>query len=215
MNRIKRWTTSIVSSFDSVINKVENHESVVNSSIRELHEVAARAKVKLGRLKSEVASMKNKAVELETAKERWNERAIALRDSDKPKALECLRRRKRVEAELHRLNAEIPQHESLVSSIDHDVSKLETRIAELRRKKLAFSSRASRAKAVELTSGNDSVLSEEVDDIFERWEIKLTESEIGNSIHTDSLESEFLREEELSDLEHELDLLADLETKNK
>ncbi|MDQ8203952.1 PspA/IM30 family protein [Pelagicoccus sp. SDUM812003] len=213
MKRIKRWTASIVSGFDSVINQVENHESVVNGSLRELHEHAARAKVKLGRLKGELASMKSKSTELEQAREKWTQRALSLRDADKKKALECLRRRRRVETEIERISQELPRHEALVANIENDVSKLEARIDDIRRKKLSFSSRASRAKAMEVIRDHDLDHSNCVDDVFERWEIKLTESEIGANlgVGSDSLEDEFLKEEEEAELERQLEALDDTE----
>lgn len=208
MNRIKRWTTSIVSSFENVINQVENHESVVASSIRELQEAAARAKVKLARLQREVASMRSRETELLRSSAAWAERALQFRDSDKPKAIECLRRRKRAEADLALLRLDIPQHADLAERIEADVSKIQARIDELRRKKVAFSSRASRAKAAELASISQIENGAELEDIFERWEIKLAESEIVAHVANDPLEDSFLRAEDAAALELELEQLS-------
>lgn len=212
MKTFKRWTTCIASGFESVINQVENHESVVTNSIRDLQEAAARAKVKVNRLKRDLANMRSKSAELELNRDLWNQRALKLRDSDKPKALECLRRRKRVEAELERLQAEIPQHATLADQIEADVSKLEGRIEELKRKKRAFSSRSCRAKALEISGSIDDLNGSDLEDTFERWEIKLAESEICAHVATDSLETQLQREEETAELEAELDALSDKTT---
>lgn len=43
MNVFKRWTTSIASSFDYVINQVENHDALVTAAIREMQSSGAKA----------------------------------------------------------------------------------------------------------------------------------------------------------------------------
>ncbi|MEM9158629.1 MAG: PspA/IM30 family protein [Verrucomicrobiota bacterium] len=208
MKKIKRWTASIVTSFDNVIKQVENHEAVVTSSIKELQEAAARAKVKLGRLKRDLDHMESKVSQLKSDSSLWQDRAVKLKDSDKAKAIECLRRRKRIDEEIKRLETEIPKHSSLMSRFESDVSKLETRIEELKRKKRTFSCRESRAKALSVAHSDPLEADEDLEDIFERWEIKLTEAEIGSSLPADTLEDEFLKKEEEEALEAELDSLS-------
>ncbi len=207
MKKLKYWTASIVSGFDSVISKVENHESVVTSSIQELQTAAAHAKVKLGRLKQEIQRMESKRDQLQQSRERWNERAVALRETDKSKAIECLRRRKNVESEIAHLENEIPNHTSLANNIEADVRKLQTKIDDLKLRKRAFSTRASRAQAMKICGNYSAEAGEELEDTFERWEMKLAETEISSQVSSDSLEDEFLREEEYADLEQELELL--------
>ncbi|MBD5778146.1 PspA/IM30 family protein [Pelagicoccus sp. NFK12] len=207
MRKLKIWTASIVSGFDSVISKVENHESLVASSIQELQTAAAHATVKLGRLKQEIRRMKDKRCQLEQSRERWKERALALRESDKAKAIECLRRGKSVESEIAQLEKEIPSHNQLADSIEADLRKLQNKIDELKLRKRAFSTRASRAKAMKICQDYSATSGEQLEDTFERWELKLAESEIASSACTDSLEDEFLREEEFAALEEELEQL--------
>ncbi len=207
MKKLKFWTASIVSGFDSVISKVENHESVVESSIHELQTAAAHAKVKLNRLRQEIQRMNNKLGELKQSRERWNERAISLKDTDKNKAIECLRRRKNVESEIAHLENEIPTHRNLADNIEADVRKLQTKIDDLKLRKRSFSTRASRAQAMKICGKNTGISGEEIEDTFERWELKLAETEISSSVGCDSLEDEFSREEEFAELEQELALL--------
>ena len=207
MKKLKHWTACIVSGFDSVISQVENHESVVSSSIRELQEAAVRARVNVNRLKRDIEGMRSRQSELARASERWTERAQKLRDSDQSKALECLRRRKQVEAEIERLSQDIPRHAALAQQIESDVSKIEGRIEELKLKKRAFSSRASRAKAFELSDRTDAGSADNLEDVFDRWEIKLARSEIGARVGCDTLEDEFTRAEEDAALQAELDSL--------
>lgn len=207
MRKLKFWTASIASGFDSVISKVENHESVVTSSIQELQTAAAHAKVKVNRLKQEIQKMRNKLSELQQSRERWNERALSLRDTDKKKAIECLRRRKNVEAEIAHLENEIPTHTTLADNIEADVRKLQTKIDDLKLRKRSFSTRASRAQAMKVCGDQSGISGEDLEDTFERWELKLAETEISSHVTSDSLADEFDKEEEFADLEQELALL--------
>lgn len=205
MKKLKLWTASIVSGFDTVISKVENHESVVTSSIQELQEAAAHSKVKLNRLKQEIQRMRSKLTELKQNRERWNERALSLRETDKNKAVECLRHRKRVEAEISHLENEIPTHANLANTIESDLRKLQNKIDDLKLRKRAFSTRASRAQAMKICGNTEGISGEQLEDTFERWEMKLAETEISSDISIDTLEDEFIREEERSALLLELE----------
>lgn len=207
MKKLKYWTASIVSGFDSVISKVENHESVVANSIQELQTAAAHAKVKLGRLQQDIKRMQSKLLDLKQSRERWNERALSLRDSDKSKAIECLRRRKSVESEIAHLENELPSHTTLADTIEADVRKLQSKIDDLKLRKRAFSTRASRAQAMKVCGQTTGIAGDDLEDTFERWELKLAETEISSHVSTDSLEDEFAREEEFAELEEELALL--------
>lgn len=208
MRKLKIWTASIASGFDSVISKVENHESVVECSIQELQKAAAHAKVKLAHLRRELDRMRLKLQQLEQKKERWSERALSLRDSDKPKALECLRRMKRCQAEIEQLQQEIPRHSQTADSIGADVRKLESRIDELRLRKRAFSTRECRAKALKISEQTVGLEGDHLEDTFERWELKLAESEFGTSASLDSFEDAFERDDETASLEAELESLT-------
>lgn len=216
MKKIKRWSTCLISGFDSVISKVENHEAVVDNSIRDLQKAAAAAMVKLNRLRGEISSMRSKVAALKANNERWSHRALQLRDSDKEKAIECLRRRKRGEADIARLESDIPEHEAIANQIAADLSRFETRISELKLKKRSFSSRASRAKALQICEAtNSEAESEDLNDVFDRWEMKLATAEIGSNYHSDSLEEEFLRDEENDALAAELESLSSDENTTK
>ena len=214
MRKLKTWTACIVSGFDSVISKVENHESVVSSSIQELQTAATHARVKLNRLRQEIKRMEAKHAQLEQSRSRWNERAVGLRATDKPKAIECLRRRKAVESELAHLENELPNHTSVASSIEADLRKLDTQIEDLKLRKRAFSTRASRAQAMKISGSYSAQAGESLEDTFERWEMKLAETEICSHPTSDSLEDAFLKEEELLELEAELAELEDTEPSN-
>lgn len=207
MKQFKRWTVGIASRFDSVISQVENHEAIIASSIREAQGHAARARVKLARVERDGAGMRRRIKELEQARNTWTERALKSNDTNREQAIECLRRSKQAEAECACLQSECSSHEQTAQQLRRDIRTIDERIAELKRKKNAFAAREYRAKALACANPDREALLDGLEDIFERWEIRVTEHEIHGEVTSDSFEQQFASEEETASLEAELDEL--------
>lgn len=204
MRMIKRWTTSVVSSFDSLMSQVENHEAVVNAAIRETQEAGAKAKVQLTRVRRDGGAMRKRLSELQEMERIWTDRAIRIEAEDKEKALECVRRRKQLKREIASLEEQIVEHTKLERQLGDDLKMIDERIRDLKRKKHAFAAREYRAKALNNNQQENLGIIEELDDIFERWETKLAECEVYASTSTDEFEEEFVSQEERKELEIEL-----------
>lgn len=205
---LHRWKASIVSGFDHVVSRVENHEAIVVAAIREARESAAGARVKLNRLKRDGERMRERLADLRTAEEAWTARCLKIRSADEDKAIECLRRRKGIQNEIRHLESELTRHQELDHRLTNDLAIIEERIRELTRRKNALSAREFRARALEIADAGlaDSVT--DLEDIFDRWEIKLAETEpIAGVSPLDLLESEFVAEEERELFRVELDAL--------
>lgn len=210
VNMLHRWKTSIISGFEHVVSRVENHEAIVAAALREARESAAGARVKLNRLKRDGVRMQDRLVELRSAEEAWTGRCLKSRSFDENKALECLRRRKGIQLEIRQLENELARHQELDVRLTRDLAMIEERVRELTCRKNAFSARAFRARALELTSPGLSHSISDVEDVFDRWEIRLAETEpLAGALPLDSLESEFVAEEEKAALRAELDALQE------
>ena len=215
MNIFKRWGTTLVSNFDTVMSKVENHEAIAESTIRSMQRAAAKARVKLARLRSDGESVRSRITALEAEEEKWRERAVAVHESDRERALECVRRRNRAAAERTHLEAEVSKHQNLERSLASELEQVEARIAELKRRMNRMSARELRARAssaVDL-SEQDSLL--EVNDIFTRWEEKLALTETLTGVTMDEFSAAFEREEQAGHLEAELDDLIASESSDR
>lgn len=203
MNFIRRWTTSISSSFEWVINQVENHDAVVSATIRDMQVAGSKAKAQLFRVQKDGERMRKRTTELKELQTVWAERALRVGEKDKDKAIECLRRRKGTERELKHLEEQLREHARLESQLITDLKLIEERISELKRKKNAFNARQYRAEALKASQLSELGLVGEIDEIFERWETKIGEYE-NFEFGTDPLEDEFVSEEEKRGLEAEL-----------
>ncbi len=78
MSLIRRITTSITSSVDRAVSKVENHDAIIDAALRETRQAAARSRVRLERVRRDGDGLRNRHRELQTAIGRWTERARSI-----------------------------------------------------------------------------------------------------------------------------------------
>ena len=209
MSLIRRISTSITSSVDRAVSKVENHDAIINAALRDTQQAAARSRVRLERVRKDGHALKTRHANLQLAASRWTDRARKIGASNEPKALECLRRRKDCEAQIESLQMSIEKHEELESRIAEQVKKIEARIGEVAQQRNMMRSRQSVAEAMRTINNIEGVSYGEIEDTFDRWEINLGEAELitGAMANTDPLDSEFLAEEDMAELRAELDEL--------
>jgi phage shock protein A len=207
MSLIRRISTSITSSVDRAVSKVENHDAIVNAALRETQQAAARSRVRLERVRKDGHSLKARHSNLKQAVGRWTERAMIVAAQDESKALECLRRRKDCEQQMQNLEESIAKHDELEARVSEQVKKIEARIGEVAQQRNMMRSRQSVAEAMRTINNIEGVSYGEIEDTFDRWEINLGETEIlmGAATNSDPLESAFLAEEDTAELRAELE----------
>ena len=209
MSLIRRISTTITSSVDRAVSKVENHDAIINAALRDTQQAAAKSRVRLERVRKDGNSLKQRYKDLELAVQRWTERARAVAAEDEAKALECLRRRRDCEAQLESLRDSIEKHDELESRIVAQVKKIEARIGEVAQQRNMMRSRQSVAEAMRTINNIEGVSYGEIEDTFDRWEINLGEVEIlmGAVSTSDPLDTAFLAEEDTAELRAELESL--------
>jgi len=209
MSLIRRISTSITSSVDRAVSKVENHDAIINAALRDTQQAAARSRVRLERVRKDGHSLKTRHANLLLAISRWTERAKSIGAADEAKALECLRRRKDCEMQLQNLELSIEKHEELESRIAEQVKKIDVRIGEVAQQRNMMRSRQSVAEAMRTINNIEGVSYGEIEDTFDRWEINLGETEIlmGANSPSDPLDTAFLAEEDMAELRAELSVL--------
>lgn len=213
MSLIRRITTSISTSVDRAVSKVENHDAIIDAALRETRQAAARSRVRLERVRKDGDGLRNRHRELQLATSRWTERALKIGKTDEPKALECLRRRKDCEKQLLALDDSIARHDELEARIADQVKKIESRIGEVSQQRNMMRSRQSIAEAMRTINNIEGISYGEIEDTFDRWEINLGETEIMLGAHSpvDPLDTAFLAEEDAAELRQELHALLHTE----
>jgi phage shock protein A len=206
MSLIRRISTSITSSVDRAVSKVENHDAIIDAALRDTQQAAARSRVRLERVRKDGRNLKSRHADLQLAVSRWTERAKSIAADDESKALECLRRRKDCEAQMLSLQESIEKHDELEARIAEQVKKIEARIGEVSKQRNMMRSRQSVAEAMRTINSVEGISYGEIEDTFDRWEISLGETEIctGASTPTDPLDFAFLADEDTAELRAEL-----------
>ena len=214
MGTLRRWTSTLVASFEGVIQNIENHEAMVASAIREAEETGARAKSQLQRVKRDGQPMRKRILEYREQADLWKDRAKRHAPIDEVKALECLRRAKRYEQQLSELEKQERDHARLEKDLARDLGVVEERLIALRQQRNLMRTRQSRAEALQLIQQVDSTAVTEIDDIFARWEAQVAacEARAGGIRIEDELSSELSTEEEARELRAQLEALK-VETK--
>lgn len=110
MNIFKRVFTSVSASMDDVVNKVENHDAIVESMIKQSRQAAANTRVRLARVQSDGKLLDSQLVKLQQQSKAWQSRAIESAATDENKALHCLKRKKQIDLDLERLDNTITEH---------------------------------------------------------------------------------------------------------
>jgi phage shock protein A len=153
--------------------------------------------------------LKTKIAQLHVEEKQWTSRARDLAQSDESRALECMRRRKLCQQQITQLEKACAQHEAFEQRLSQDISSAERKLGEMNQQRNLMRTRQSAAEALNSISNMDESVAIEVADAFERWEIKVTESEmeVGTVDTGDLLEREFLEEEEKQSLQAELQQL--------
>ncbi len=209
MSLIRRISTSITSSVDRAVSKVENHDAIINSALRDTRQAAARSRVRLARVQKDGAALKSRYSELQRSVSLWTDRARSVAADDETKALDCLRRKRDCELQLGNLKDSIEKHEELEARISEQVKKIESRIHEVAQQRNMMRSRQSVAEAMRTINNIEGVSYGEVEDTFDRWEINLGEAEIlmGAATSTDPLDAAFTADEDTAELRAELEVL--------
>jgi phage shock protein A len=177
MNSLRRLTASIFSSFEGVIGQLENHEALVTTAIREAEHAAGRARAQLGRVQKDGVAMRKRVEELREQASVWEERAKRIAAQDQSKALECVRRRQRYLAEASKTEEQAIGHVKLERQLSADLGVVQEKLNALRQQRNIMRTRESRAEALRVVNTVESSTIGEIDDIFDRWEARISACE--------------------------------------
>lgn len=219
MNFIKKIWLTVGASADNFAGKIENQEAIADGIIREMEEALVTVRSELLKTRSEAGRLEKNLAQQKKEKERWTERAKRTADSDREKALQCVRFIKATEKRITDMELELREIRTVEKELLANLSEGEQRLSELRRKKRILVSRQSRAESSNLVRNANGNIFGEADDLFNRWEAKVGRTEgirDQSSTEEDLVALEFSTEEEKEELSDMLDqLLTETETSNK
>ncbi|MBX2823356.1 MAG: PspA/IM30 family protein [Gammaproteobacteria bacterium] len=212
MSLFTRLSATLVAGVDRTVSRIENHDAIVEASLREGRRAQAQARIRLRQVQRDGEKLKEREQTLETQIELWNERARATHDDDRARALECIRRRKLASTELDRVRELLKQHRKLDTDVRASLDHMGQRLQEMTQQRNQLRTRESAAQAQKVLTRIESSRDGTVDDTFERWEVSISENEIVNEFDPvgsdlDDFDAEFVAAEDRVELELELDQL--------
>jgi phage shock protein A len=154
-------------------------------------------------------SMRNRLAAQREAETQWRQRARASLD-DEERALKCLRRNKRASRLAAELEERIKEHERVEARLVRDIRSLQEGLRDLKEQRNMMRARQTRAEAMGAVRDNEGLISGEVREILDRWEIQIKEREFEGDCAFDpgdELEETFCAEEERAALRIELEEL--------
>jgi len=206
MPLIKSLFTTLYSRVDHVVNRIENHDAVIEATIKDIRRALAQAKGYLGKVRNDGQKLSQQLTTNIDNAHKWQQRAKDFAEKDEATAITCLARRRNCKRQIQVLEAALAQHQAIETRLVADIDKLEQRLDKIARQRNQMRARQSAADALGVTQSVDLHQMQEVDELFDRWEMKISESELmaGEFDSMDVMEKKFLDEEAQKDLRAEL-----------
>ncbi|NEX22447.1 hypothetical protein G3480_19410 [Thiorhodococcus mannitoliphagus] len=213
MSFFKRVTLTVSSQLEQMIGEIENHDAVVEAGIRESRRLYAKAKVRHARMRQDGERLRRKLDGLRADERTWRERALRCdakgEGEGEEKALACLSRAKRAGSQAESLAETYRRHAEVERHLGREIDGLRQRVETLEHRRALMRSREATADASARIRETDSGTLLDLNDTFERWEIRLTEAELTTDsiCDNDPFEAEFAADEERASLRAELEAL--------
>ena len=216
MGLFKRISATFTASVDDLVTKVENHDAIIESSIRDCRKAAANTRVRLAKVKRDGERLSRQQTETKTEVEQWERRAVECAGNDEEKALQCLKRKNQAEARLTKLCESLTRHAAVETKVQRQLDHIESRINEISQQRNTMRSRQSAADAMRVINRLEGDPNVGIEDTFDRWESALLETEFHEDLdlNHDTLETEFIEQEEMEALRQQLEDLTNESKEN-
>lgn len=213
MSLFKRFSISLGSRVEQVVSDLENHAAVAESSIQAMRKKIAEAKVRLNHVHRETSRIDQQIAQQKDNIERWQQRALSSAEGDEAKALHCVKRSQQCQQQTLRLQQVLQQYQQTATQLSQQIENSESNLQAQQQKLTLMQARQSTAAALTASKTCDEMSEPYLDETFDRWEIKLSASEMAANYDdfSDPIEHEFLTQEQTENLRMELTRLQEQE----
>lgn len=178
MSIFKRISATVVSNIDRVVGEIENNDAVIKATLTELRKKVAAAKVRLAHVHRQAANLDAQIQKRREDEQLWGERAVAVASSDEARALECVQRRQQCRLQAEKLEQTRQHYQLAAGKLGRGVEEGEQRLAEMGQKHTLMRARQSTAEALSVASQAGDDYLQQMDEGFDRWEIKILQEEM-------------------------------------
>ena len=147
MKTFRRFKNIINANVNAKLDKLEDPEKMIRLMLSELDETLVDAKTATAERMANRTVIEEELKQAKAAMERWNNRAsLAVEKGRDDLAREALIEKTRVTRRVENLEGELAQMDGIISSMQDQISKLETKRQEIRDKQRMLIERAYHAK---------------------------------------------------------------------
>lgn len=214
MNVFKRMKDITSSNINSLLDKLEDPEKLIDLSIRELSDTVQNMKVTIAEKTGELRTLKDSLKLKEDQHERWSERAkLALEKGNEELSREAIEEKLKIEKSINDQKDSIATLESLLSSLIESRKEAEEKLNEMRQKSFELKSRAKiskeRIKAKKTIEKNENASwnrrLEEVKAKLDKWEAETAnDNEKDSACSFEELERNAAIDRELEELKKKI-----------
>jgi phage shock protein A len=206
----KRLTTTFSASFTNFVTRVEDQDAYVKQALQDARLAAGKAGVHLKKVSRDNDLLRKQLQQTNDDQQQWSVRALEVANQDEERALGCIKRKIQCEQKAIQLQKTLNSQLQLQARIQGNISQLEQRIETISRQRNVMRSRQSAADAMRVIKHIDEESPLDLEEVFENWEIRLSEDEFGfdNTDRPDVFEAAFVAEEESLQLRKELGVLV-------
>lgn len=210
MSILKRLSATMFSRVDQVVSEIENHDAIIESAVRDNQRALAKARVRFNRLKADGQRLARRLADLQASEAQWTRRAQDKAEQDEQTALRCLQKRRECRRRIAGTEQTLAEHRKTEDRLAKELETMDERVKRIGQQRNLLRSRQSTAEAMRTFKAIEDCSYIDIDDTFEKWEVKVTEAELVSDGFdtTDDLEQAFIEAEELEELQHELSELA-------
>ena len=221
MKTFRRFKNIINANVNAKLDKLEDPEKMIRLMLSELDETLVDAKTATAERTANRTVIEEELKQAKAAMERWNNRAsLAVEKGRDDLAREALIEKTRVTRRVENLEGELAQMDGIISSMQDQISKLETKRQEIRDKQRMLIERAYHAKekqkVVEILKNIDcSAACRKFNELEEKIERMEADVEMAGFTGAKSKEQEFVDMEHNEAIEAELAKLKAKHTKKQ
>ena len=212
MNTFKRMFVTVKSQIDTAADYVENHEAMAGVAIKDLQLMAAKTAVHLRHIQEMSNRQQLMLDELNGEALRWSERAVLVKDQDQQRALECVKRLRFTKSRIQQIEKQLVESRRVENQVRSDLDKIQNKLQMLKKKKELLAARQNRVDVMASLEKQNSFYEEDIQDVFERWEDRVTGGEYKYQEELpddDQFSVEFEKLEEEGELKRMLDALVE------
>lgn len=213
MKTFRRLFVTLKSQIDSVADEFENHEALAGAAIKDLESIGSKTRIHLHKVREMAHRYEKRLDDLNAEADRWAARAVAVREQDEQRALECVRRLRATKQQIEHLDKQLRDTRAMDTRVKADLDRIQTELQTVKKKRELFAARQNRADLMAMLDKHGFERGDDIEAIFERWETNIVGAEFNyqDIEEIDDLAAGFEKEEEQADLKALLDELTEAE----